>query len=422
MNTLIVTPYYPPIISTLAGMMEELVEALIKKGHNVTVATAWLPNKLSRETSHNVFIPLSNENGASIIRIRTPFLNSENYVLRGVSQLLLPYIFWNNIRKYAKGKIDAVTVYTPPITFATLGTLIKKKCNARFILNIQDIFPQNAIDLGIVKNPLLIRLFEYLELNAYCAADQITSHTKCSLRFLIEKRGVSPDKIHLVTNWIDISPYRNAHKIDFRNKFHLEGKLVFLFAGVMGPSQGLDALIEAAVQLKKVTNEICFLFVGEGTEKDRLMNMAEDYSLDNVVFEPLIPLGQYPDLVKSVDAGIVCLSSLNTTPVVPAKILGYMAASLPVAAILQRESDGHDLIRESQCGYSISSDGSVEDVADRVMKLYNEKARFKEFGENGLRYVSQHFSKETCVNHLIKLLEHDVNVRSTVQDMAAIGR
>jgi len=410
MNTLIVTPYYPPVISTLANMMQELAEALIDTGHNVTVATAWLPNKLSKETDHYALTSFSNERGVSIIRVKTPFLNSENYVLRGFSQLLLPYVFWCNIRKYVKRNIDVVTVYTPPITFAMLGNLVKKKFNARLVLNVQDIFPQNAIDLGIMKNPLLIKFFEYLEMTAYRSADKVTSHTECSLRFLVEKKGISPDKTHLITNWIDVAPYRDAPNIDFRNRFRLEGKLIFLFAGVMGPSQGLDTLIEAARELKSVSNEICFLFVGEGTEKSRLMKMVEDYSLDNVVFKQLIPLDQYPDLVKNVDAGIVCLSSLNKTPVVPAKILGYMAASIPVVAILQESSDGHKLIMESKCGYSIFSNGSVEDIADLFIKLYNERSILKEYGENGLRYVSKHFTKDVCVDNMIRLLESDGHV------------
>jgi glycosyltransferase involved in cell wall biosynthesis len=406
MNALIVTPYYPPVISTLSGMMQELAEALTDRGHHVTVATAWLPNKVSRETHCNDLAVYSNERGVSVIRIKTPLLNSRNYLLRGFSQLLLPYLFWKLITKYVK-KTDVIAVYTPPLTLAVIGSLVKKRFGARFVLNVQDIFPQNAIDLGIMKNRLLIRFFEYIELNAYRSADQITSHTKRSLRFLAEQKEVPSTKVHLITNWINTEPYRNACGIDFRKKFHLGGKLVFLFAGVMGPSQNLDLLIEAAIHVKRVSDEICFLLVGDGTEKARLMSMVQEYSLDNVIFRPLVPLEQYPDLLKSVDAGIVSLSSLNKTPVVPAKILGYMSASLPVIAILQKESDGHDLIGEAKCGYSILSDCSSKDAADLFIKLYNEKDRFTEYGENGFRYVSEHFTKDARVNKLIKLLESD---------------
>ena len=118
-------------------------------------------------------------------------------------------------------------------------------------------------------------------------------------------------------------------------------------------------------------------------------------------------MDEYPDLLRSVDVGIVSLSNLNKTAVVPAKILGYMSASLPVIAILQEKSDGHDLIREAKCGHSILSDCSSKDVADLFIKLYNEKDRFAEYGENGFRYVSKHFTKDACLNKLINLLESD---------------
>lgn len=412
MNTLIVTPYYPPIISTLSGMMQELAEALKLRGHHVTVATAWLPNKVSRETDCNDLGVYSNERGISVIRIRTPFLNSRNYLLRGFSQLLLPYLFWKFITRYVK-KTDVIAVFTPPLTLAVIGSFVKKKFGAKFVLNVQDIFPQNAIDLGIMRNRLFIRFFEYLELNAYRSANQITSHTKRSLSFLVEQKNVPASKVHLITNWINTAPYCNACGIDFRQKFQLDGKIVFLFAGVMGPSQSLDLLIEAAIHVKRVSDEICFLFVGDGTEKARLMEMAKKNSLDNVVFKPLVSLEQYPDLLKSVDVGIVSLGSLNKTPVVPAKILGYMSTSLPVVGILQKESDGHDLISEAKCGYSILSDCSSKDVAGLFIKLYSEKDRFAEYGENGFRYVSEHFAKDVCVDKLITLLESQTTILSS---------
>ena len=117
----------------------------------------------------------------------------------------------------------------------------------------------------------------------------------------------------------------------------------------------------------------------------------------------------------SVDVGIVSLGSLNKTPVVPAKILGYMSASLPVIAILQKESDGHDLIREAKCGHSILSDCSSKYIADLFIKLYSEKDRFSEYGENGFRYVSEHFAKDVCVNKLINLLESENIILSKVK-------
>ena len=405
MNILLITPYYPPIISSLSSMMKELAEKFTQSGHNVIVATVWLPNKLSNRTKQMACNAFSIEKHISVVRIKSPFLNSTNYILRGISQLLLPYLSWNKIKKYVYKKIDAVLVYTPPLTFSMLGNNIKRKFGAKYLLNIQDIFPQNAIDLGIMKNKILIKFFEHIEKKAYQSADKITSHTKTSRKFLIEKKKIPSDKVSLIPNWIDIEPYINIKSTNsYRKKYGLEGKFIFLFAGVIGPSQGLELIIKAANEVKNISHDVCFLIVGDGTEKDRLMKMAEEYSLNNVVFRPLVSIQEYPSLVKDADVGIVCLRSMNKTPVIPGKIMGYMAASIPVVAFLNRESDGHDLIKEAKCGYSIIS-GDYKEAAKLIRKIFNQKNQLAEFGRNGCNYARTHFSKKACIDKLKKLIE-----------------
>mgnify|MGYP001612667639 FL=1 len=180
--------------------------------------------------------------------------------------------------------------------------------------------------------------------------------------------------------------------------FNIENKFIFLFAGVIGPSQGLDLIIKAAGKIKDV-KDICFLIVGDGMEKKRLLKMAEEYSLENVIFKPFVSKDEYPELVKDADVGLVCLSSMNKTPVVPGKILGYMAASIPVVAFLNKESDGHQIIKDADCGYSEISD-NVEKAVETIKKIYNERNRLKEYGENGFSYVKENFERNACINRL----------------------
>ena len=127
--------------------------------------------------------------------------------------------------------------------------------------------------------------------------------------------------------------------------------------------------------------------------------MAEEYSLENVIFKPFVSKDEYPELVKDADVGLVCLSSMNKTPVVPGKILGYMAASIPVVAFLNKESDGHQIIKDADCGYSEISD-NVEKTVETIKKIYNERNRLKEYGENGFSYVKENFERNACINRL----------------------
>jgi len=384
-------------------MMQELAKELSFKGHDVTVATAWPQSNLSLEGKAGLR-PVSLENGVRVIRVKIPLLYNKNYIIRGITQLLMPRIIWSSIRKYLPKKINSVIVYSPPLPLTLIGSRIKKTYGAWFLLNIQDIFPQNAIDLGIMRNPLLIRFFESLEKKSYVYADQMTSHSESSRKFLIETKGVPEGKIHTVPNWIDLGSFKKVQRSNsFRKEYGLEDKFVFLFAGIIGPSQGLNLIIDIAKELKGIS-DICFLLVGEGTEKEKLKTMAESYGLNNVLFKPLVPAEKFPELVKDADVGLVCLSSMNKTPVVPGKLLGYMAAGIPIVAFLNKESDGHALIRKAKCGYSMNSDSSSERSKEMIIRIYNERGHLHEYGKAGLDYVSRYFSREACLNKLISLI------------------
>jgi len=125
--------------------------------------------------------------------------------------------------------------------------------------------------------------------------------------------------------------------------------------------------------------------------------------LENVIFHPFVSKGEYAQLLSEIDVGLVCLTSKNKTPVVPGKILGYMAAKIPVLAFLNRESDGHEIIREARCGYSAVSNNSQK-AAEMILKIYSERHNLREMGLNGYRYAAANFSKKACVDKLESLL------------------
>ena len=386
-------------------MIQELSFGLLNKGHEVTVCSTVVRNRLSPNDKNNNITQCVIENGIKIIRVESAYQFSPNFLIRGMYQILFPYIIWSKIKDELDKNIEVVIAYSPPLAWAELGKIIKKKYNARFLLNVQDIFPQNAIDLGILKNNFLIKYFERQENIVYKAADKLTAHTKSSKKFLISKKKIHTSKIELITNWIDVDTYANAPTTNyFREKYALENKFIFLFAGMIGPSQGLDFIIDTAREIGRKYPDICFLFVGEGLEKRRLMAMVKTSKLDNVIFKSLVPIEEYPKLVRIADVGLVSLNSMNKTGVYPAKILGYMAMSLPVCAILHKESDGHDLINESGCGISICSDANNKGITELIIKIYSEKDNLKQYGENGFKHVSKHYSKTGVIDKIDNLI------------------
>lgn len=404
MNILLTTDSYPPEIRSISFMIQELAEALAQKGHCVTVVTSYPKYNLSDGGRPINLSEFSVEKNVRVIRVKALPHHKVNYLLRGIAELTLPYLFLRKVKHFVKERIDVAIVYSPPLPLTVLGGNIKSVCGARYLLNIQDIFPQNAIDLKILRNRVLISFFEFIEKQAYTKADKITVHSESNRKFLIEKKGVPSEKIITIHNWIDLATYKEIKtKGVFRKRYGLENKFIFLFAGVFGPSQYLDFIIQIAKEVSKIT-DICFLLVGDGNEKERLQRMVQTCDLKNVVFQPFVAKEEYPSLVKEADVGLVCVSSENKTSVFPGKILGYMAASIPIIAFLNEESDGHDLIREARCGYAMVPN-DYEKASELIIKVYNEREKLEQLGHNGFEYAAANFSKNACIDKLEKLIQ-----------------
>lgn len=399
MKIVLVTVTYPPEVRAIAGMMRELAEGLQTRGHEVTVVTS-RPLMGVGPTAPEETKIASVENGILVLRAPVLPCYRRSYIIRGLAQLLMPGRFVRLLARHGRHRADGVIVYSPPLTLASVGERLVHRGCRRFLLNIQDIFPQNAIDLGILKNKFLIAFFECMEANAYARADAITCHTVSSTRLLNTQKHIPQSKLSTVPNWIDCRPYEKAEPGDFRRRYGIpDGSFVLLFSGIIGPSQELDLMLETARSTADLP--VQYLVVGDGSEKKRLAEKARRMGLTNVRFEPYVGPAEYPSLVKEMDAGLICLSARNKTPVIPGKVLGFMAARKPVIAFLNGESDGHALIRESGCGYScFSGDGEAREAI--VRRMYAGASAG--MGNKGYEYVEKNFSCEACIDAIERLI------------------
>ena len=399
MKVLLITDSYPPEIRSASHLMQELAEGLRDRDYDVVVCTSYPQYNLSEEFKKVEFPEYTEENEIKVIRIKTLPHHKVNFTIRGIAQLTMPEIFYRKISKYVNEKIDAVIVYSPPLPLAKVGEKIKKNFGAKYLLNVQDIFPQNAIDLGVLKNKLLIKFFEKMEYNAYKNADMITLHSEGNFDFIAKKYPQFKDKMHILHNWVEVNSFENISRTnEFRVRYGLENKFIILFAGVIGPSQGLDFVIKVAEEVKDI-EEVCFLIVGDGMEKKKLEDIAKEKRLNNVIFKPFVSKKDYPKLVADCDVGLVCLNSLNKTPVVPGKILGYMAAGKPVLAFLNKESDGHKIIETAKCGYSCFSD-DLDKAIVITKKIYFNKDKLENMGKNGYKFVRENFDRDVILNKI----------------------
>ena len=401
MKVLIVTDSYPPEIRSASDLMLELAEELCNRGHQITVITNWPEYNLDQDVAPSQYAEKEIENDITILRIKNFPHHNVNYLLRGIAELFMPIKFLWKLRQH-NIQADAIVVYSPPLSLALVGSWFWDK-SAQFILNVQDLFPQNAIDLKILNNSWHIRFFRALETFAYRTADLVTVHSEGNQQTVLRQYPNLVDKLRILHNWVNVCHHETDDiRVDFRKKWDIQQKYVAVFAGVIGPSQYLELVLYVAKQMSD-QSELLFLLVGDGKEKEKLQKLCREKSLSNVRFEGFVPREVYPDLLRICSIGLVCLNPQNQTPVVPGKILGYMAAGLPVAGFLQSSSDGHGVIQSAQCGFSADSNDKNACVqAMRGLMLLSDS--FAELGQNGKNYATENFSKEVCVSKLESML------------------
>ena len=383
--------------------MLELAQELTTRGHEVTVITTWPEYNLDQREQQKHFNELETEGSTKVIRVKTLPHHNVNYVVRALSQLLMPVQFLLKLHRY-KIKTDTVVVYSPPLPLAFVGSWLRRK-GVRNLLNVQDLFPQNAIDLGILRSKMQIRFFRALERFAYRTADIVTVHSEGNQKMLLEQNPTISSKLRILHNWVDIDHHAASEtSVDYRKQWGITQKYVAVFAGVMGPSQYLELILGVAERLQEQA-DLLFLLVGDGKEKERLQQIARDKNLKNVRFEGFISRDTYPDLLNACNIGLVCLSPQNQTPVVPGKILGHMAAGLPVVAFLHTASDGHALITAAHCGVSANS-GDLSACVNAMKSMIEDTLACNNMGQAGKRYAIEYFSKQACVSQLIDLLKN----------------
>lgn len=383
--------------------MYELATELNARGHKVTVLTSFPGYNLADSKKLDEIQEKMTENGITVLRAKTMPLKKVGYLLRGVAELTLPFNLWNLLKKNASD-FDVVWVFSPPLPLALLSAWSKKHFRCKMLLNVQDIFPQNGIDLGILRNRPAILWYETIERLSYRFSDLIFVHSERNRDFLLYEKNVPSSKVVTQHNWVDMVPFDRAERTGrFREMYGLNSQVVALFAGVIGPAQGLDVLIEVASHFKN-EKDLVFLLVGDGSQKDRLQSEAKKRAVDNVFFQPFVSKEEYPYLVKDADIGLVSLSEQMKTPVVPGKIQGYMAAGVPILAILNKESDGHTLIQDAQAGRTVET-GKVDDAVRALKELKANPELRKKLGESGHEFAVQRLSKTACVDNILQLIQ-----------------
>lgn len=402
MRILFLTQYCPPEVGAPQNRIFEFAKKLKEFGHEVTILTA-LPNYPRGEIFDEYKgrgVVIEEIEGIKIVRTSIYATKSKSFTKRLRNYLSFTF---SSVLKGAKhiDKQDVIITESPPLFLGFSGFVLAKLKKAKFIFNISDLWPESAIKLGVLHNKLFIKMSVWLEEFCYRHVAAVTCQTQGIVDDIVN-RGFDKNKIHLLTNGVDTNLFKKENRDeDFRREIGIENKFALCYAGIHGIAQGLQVIINAAEIVKDEEN-IQFIFVGDGPEKQDLIKMAQERGLNNVTFLPLQPKKNMPKIVASMDAAIIPLRKLELFKgALPSKMFETLASEIPI--ILPVQGEAAKLINSANAGIVVEPENSKE-IAEAVLKLYNDIELRKNLGENGRAYVMENYARENITRKLEKIL------------------
>jgi colanic acid biosynthesis glycosyl transferase WcaI len=406
LRILLVTITYPPEIGGAAHLIHALALSLQQRGHQATILTAYPTYNLKEipERYSSGLKMVEEIDGISVRRVRIPALARGSKLARGFQHFI--FGLWLSGAALFSKRPDAILVFSPPLPLPWLVCLVGKIRRIPVVVNIQDLFPREAVELGILKSATLIRIFEMMERQVHRWAANITVHSPGNKEHVLQHGG-SAERVFIVYNWVDTDLIQPRPKDNvFSQQYNLTDRFVVSYAGTMGWAQDMETIIDSAAQLRD-NPQILFLLVGDGVEKEKAQKKAEALGLKNILWLPMQPFTIYPEILAASDVSLINLHPELRTPVVPSKLLSIMAAGRPVVASLPQESDARVIITEADCGIFVNAGDGIS-LANAIQKLASDPALGQKMGKRGRAYAEENFSREGCASQMESVLKQTV--------------
>jgi len=414
-RVLVLSLVFPPDSVSTAQIMGELAAELKKFGHEVSVLTTTphyyrdieAESKQPLSLYWGTLLRKSVFSGIPVYHISMP-QKKDNFAAR-----FIPF-FHFHVFSCIAGVIvfkrpDIIIVPSPPITIGICAWLLGLIHKAKYIYNVQEIYPDCAINLGAIRNPLIIRLLYKIEAFVYRKSAVITVIAPKMAHRLLEK-GVPPNKIRVIPNFVDINdmyplPKDNA----FSRKYNVHNKFVVCYAGNMGPAQDIETIVDCAHILKD-KQDIHFMLIGEGMLQDKLIEKAKKIKLSNVTFFPYQPYSLVPQIYAASDLCLVPQLSEITSSAIPSKVYRIMACGRPVLATTELQSDLSELVTKGKCGIVVKS-GSAGSLAGAIITAHERPDLLRSMGKAGRDYVLKNYTREAICKLYHELITSLVNLK-----------
>ena len=383
MRLVVVTPHFEPDVAPTGEVVTRLVHELAARGHHIEVLTSlpWYRNHRIEPGYEGRLVRSEDTPWGRIARVN-PFATSDkrNLFKRGAA-----FVGFSAVASAigVRGEpVDAVLAVSPPLTLGAAGYLIARARAAAFVFNVQDVYPDVAVELGVLKSRLVIQGATRLERFCYARADKITVLSD-ELKDNVGAK-TDPAKVRVIpnfvdTDWIKPGPLENA----YRTEFGLQGKKVVMYAGNVGLSQSIDTVLDSAMALE-YDSDIVFVINGGGAVLEEVARRARQ--LPNVRLVGMQPASRLPQVLGAADVHLVPLKKGLARSSVPSKVYSILAAGRPLVASVDERSEVALLVERANAGFAVAP-GDAEALTKAIRRLVDDPDEARRMGLAARRFV-----------------------------------
>lgn len=394
MKILVLCPHFHPDVAPTGEVMTRLVTELADRGHRLEVVTSlpWYRDHQIERGWEGRAIRSESTRWGRLARVH-PFPGGDRSSLVSRAVSFAGFTALAGLRTVlARGRFDVVIAMSPPLTLGLPAWVAARLRRIPFVFNVQDVFPDVAVEVGALRSRRVIAVFAALERVVYRTSDAVTVLSEDLRQNLVEKirdrpgRGGSTDKIRVIPNFVDTEAIgvEDRHN-SYREEYGLGDRTVVMYAGNVGFSQSLDLLVEAARRMAD-REDVVFVVNGGGSAMDRLAQQAGE--LSNVVLAPLQPRERLPEVLAAADIHTVLLKAGLAKASVPSKTYSVLAAGRPVVASVDDGTEVTRMLEDSGGGVSVAPEDR-EGFVDALTRLIDDPDGCLEMGRTGREWVAR---------------------------------
>jgi colanic acid biosynthesis glycosyl transferase WcaI len=411
MNLLVVCPHFSPDVAPTGEVMTNIVEQLAARGHRLHVITAlpWYRHHRIDDGWTGSWSQTEATDWGWITRLHPFPTDKANIPARAAA-----FGGFTALAALAglrpKLRPDAVLAMSPPLIIGIAGVVTARRWRVPLVFNIQDVFPDVAVEVGAITNPKVIAAARALERTLYRASDAVTVLSD-DLRenLAVKLAGHRPDRVRVIPNFVDVEAIRpGEHENAYRREYGIEGRTVVMYAGNLGYSQPVGLLLEAAAALRH-RDDLVFVVNGGGSARGALE--AQAAGLDNVRFIGMQPKERLPEVLAAADVHTVLLRTGLARSSVPSKMYSILAAGRPTLASVDPDTEVERTLATADAGVSVPPDDAAALTA-AIARLADDPAERRRLGANGRRWVEQWLSPAAVAEAYEGLFAELIEARS----------